>query len=89
MPNQKNAIKELRKAKRRTVTNLRKKRTVKELAKEIIKAVDAGELDKAQKLFPEFQKQIDKAAKTNVVKKNNASRKKSRLAARIKKAAKK
>ncbi len=89
MPNKKNAIKELRKVKKRTVTNLRKKRSIKSLAKDILKAIENGEIEKAQKLFPAFQKQVDKAAKTNVIKKNNASRKKSRLSAKIKKAVKK
>ena len=89
MPNKKNAIKELRKVKKRTVSNLRKKRTIKDLAKSILKAVEAGKIDEAKKLFPEFQKQVDKAAKTNVIKKNAAARKKSRISARMKKADKK
>ncbi len=89
MPNKKSGLKELRKTKKRTVTNLRKKRTIKELAKSMLKAVEDGDAAEAKKLFPEFQKQIDKAAKTNLIKKNNASRKKSRMSAAIKEAAKK
>ena len=89
MPNKKSGLKELRKTKKRTVTNLRKKRTIRDLAKTILKSIEDGEVEAAQKLFPEFQKQVDKAAKSNLIKKNNASRKKSRISARIKKAAKK
>ena len=89
MPNKKSGLKELRKTKKRTVTNLRKKRTIKDLAKAMLKFVEAGDANEAKKLFPKFQKQVDKAAKTNLIKKNNASRKKSRMSAAIKKATKK
>lgn len=84
MPNKRNAIKELRKVEKRTVQNLRKKRTIKSLAKDILKAVEGSDLKKAQELFPTFQKAVDKAAKTNVIKPNNAARKKSRISKRIK-----
>jgi ribosomal protein S20 len=36
-------------------------------------------IDEAKKLIPKLQKAIDKAEKRGVIKKNNASRKKSRL----------
>lgn len=84
MPNTKSAAKELRKAKKRTVKNLRVKRNIKSLAKDILKAVETGDLEKAKKLFPSFQKTVDKAAKVNVIKKNTAARKKSRLVKKIK-----
>lgn len=88
MPNTKSAAKELRKTKKRTIKNLRVKRNIKSLAKAILKAVEAGDLDKAKKLFPDFQKTVDKAAKVNVIKKNTAARKKSRLVKKIKNAKK-
>ncbi|MGB0757807.1 MAG: 30S ribosomal protein S20 [Patescibacteria group bacterium] len=88
MPNKRNAIKELRKAEKRSVANLRKKRTIKSLAKDIVNAVEASNFAEAQKLFPAFQKAVDKAAKTGVLKKNTASRKKSRIQKRISKAQK-
>jgi len=84
MPNTKSAAKELRKAKKRTVKNLRVKRSIKSQAKEILKAVEAGDLEKAKKLFPTFQKTVDKAAKVHILKKNAAARKKSRLVKKIK-----
>ncbi len=43
------------------------------------KLVEANKPEEAKKLVPELQKAIDKAQKTGVIKKNNASRKKSRL----------
>ncbi len=88
MPNTKSAAKELRKTKKRTIKNLRVKRNIKSLAKAILKAVEAGDLDKAKKLFPDFQKTVDKAAKVNVIKKNTAARRKSRLVKKIKQAKK-
>lgn len=84
MPNTKSALKELRKTKKRTVKNLRSKRSLKTQAKDILKALEVGDLEKAKKLFPTFQKTVDKAVKTNIIKKNTASRKKSRLAKKIK-----
>ena len=85
MPNKQSAIKELRKSDKRSVQNLRVKRTIKKLAKDISKAIEADDLAAAKKLFPAFQKAVDKAAKVNVIKKNTASRKKSRVSAQIKK----
>jgi len=89
MPNTKSAMKELRKTKKRTVHNLRIKRKIRDMAKDILKAVEVNDLDTAKKIFPEFQKTVDKAAKVNIIKKNAAARKKSRLNKRIIKSDKK
>lgn len=48
--------------------------------------VEAGNVEEAQKMLPKAYQVIDKAAKRGVIKDNTASRKKSRLAAAIKKA---
>lgn len=83
MPNTKSAQKELRKTKKRTVHNLRIKRKLKDLAKNIVKAVAADDLAKAKNIFSEFQTTVDKAVKIKILKKNAAARKKSRLNKRI------
>jgi ribosomal protein S20 len=41
--------------------------------------VQAKKIDEAQKLVPKLQQAIDKAQKRGLIKKNTASRKKSRL----------
>lgn len=55
--------------------------------KKFRKLVIAGKIDEAKKMMPEVEQAIDKASKTNLIKKNNASRKKSRLQALLKKSA--
>lgn len=72
-------MKELRKTKKRTVHNAKIKVNVKALfAKSKANALK-GDMESAKKEILAFQKAIDKAAKTHVISKNSASRKKSRL----------
>ncbi len=52
---------------------------MKNTIKEYKKLVAAGKLEDAKKMLPTLQKAIDKAAKGGTIKKNNASRKVSRL----------
>ena len=80
MANLKSAQKEIRKTKTRTVRNLNIKRKMKALKKEIIELAEAGKQKEAQEKFVLVTKQIDKAAKRNIIHKNAASRYKSRLA---------
>jgi small subunit ribosomal protein S20 len=83
MPNIKSAIKALRQSKRRRVYNLRRQRAVSTVTKNIRKLLLAGKKDDAANLLPQAYKALDKAAKTNVIAKNTASRNKSRLAKKI------
>ena len=78
MPITESAKKALRQSKTRRVKNLRKIRVYKENVKEFRKLVKAGKFDDAKKLLPKVYKALDKAAKTGVIKKNKASRLKSR-----------
>ncbi len=55
--------------------------------KEALSLVAAKKQAEAQKLLPEIYKALDKAAKVGVIKKNNASRRKSRLTKAIEKKA--
>lgn len=82
----KSAKKEIRASEKKAAFNLRRKRAVDIVTKEIKKLVIAGDLKEAQAKLSEAYKKIDKSAKSNTIKKNTASRKKSRLSAMIKRA---
>ena len=84
MPVIKSAKKALRSSQRKTVFNLRKKRTMKDSIKIIEKLVVEKKKDEAQSKLSEAYKAIDKATKRGIIKKNTASRKKSRLSRVIK-----
>ena len=79
MPITKSAQKALRQNKRRAIRNVKRKRKIKDLMKEVKKLVSQNKAKEAKKLLPEIYKSLDKAAKTKVIKKNTASRKKSRI----------
>ena len=79
MPITKSAKKALRGSKKKRVFNLRRKNEMNSVVKEYKKLVLAKKADEAKKLIPKLQKAIDKAKKRGVIKKNTASRKKSRL----------
>ncbi|MBU1130847.1 30S ribosomal protein S20 [Patescibacteria group bacterium] len=85
MPTTPSAKKALRRDQKRTVRNIKRKKTVKDLIKKTLKTAEAGEMDKVQDLLKQTQKAIDKAVKRGVIKKNTANRKKSRLVARVRK----
>jgi len=89
MPITKSAKKALRQNKRRRQRNLRQLNTMREIIKKIRKLVDENKKaaegeprqgrEEALKLLPQAYKAIDKTAKTGIIKRNNAARKKSRL----------
>lgn len=77
MPITKSAKKALRQSIRRKAQNLRRKNAYKNTLKEFKSLVTTGKKDDAKKLLPNVYKSLDKAAKTNVIKKNKAARLKS------------
>lgn len=85
MPITKGAKKALRSSARKRVFNLRRSRVMKDTVKEIKLLVTAKKNDDAEKLLSKAYKDIDKAAKRGIIKKNTASRKKSRLVKLIRK----
>jgi len=85
MPLIKAAKKAIRSDVKKAVFNLRKKRTMKSVEKEIRELVLRKKAGEAIALLPKAYKAIDKATKRGIIKKNTASRKKSRLAQAIKK----
>jgi len=80
----KGAKKALRSSRRKRVFNVRRKRAYTLVLKEIDTLVKEGKIKEAKAKMPMAYKLIDKAAKMNTIKKNNASRKKSRLMAKVK-----
>lgn len=79
MPITKSAKKALRGSKAKKAINDRNKKIVKESIKNIEKLVKEKKKDEAKKILPQAYSAIDKACKKGIIKKNNASRKKSRL----------
>lgn len=80
MPNTKSAAKAMRQSKRRKEFNLKTKDLVKASVKEVRRLIKAGEKSKAAEAMRKAMSALDKAAKKHVITKNNAARRKSRLA---------
>ena len=76
------AVKELRKNKKRAFINARVLVTVDRLARQARKAIAAKSSD-AMTLLKTIQKTLDKAVTRGIIKKNTASRVKSRLAKKL------
>lgn len=89
MPVIKSAIKKDRQDKKAREHNRAIIDSYKIASKKVRKFASAGELKKAQEALKEAYSKIDVAAKKNVLHKNNASRRKARLAALLKKEPKK
>lgn len=89
MPNTKSAKKELRKSSRKKLANSALKQTFKKNLKTIRKNIEKGENVENTDALKNTVKIIDKAAKKGVIKKNTASRYKSRLQKKINKTSKK
>lgn len=79
MPNTEGARKALRASKRKEVFNLRRKVAMKKAVKRFRELVKEENFKKAETEMPLVYKAIDKAEKRGIIKKNTASRKKSRL----------
>jgi small subunit ribosomal protein S20 len=88
MANTRSAAKQARAAVHRRARNRIQIGAVRASEKKIRSLARAGKTDEAAKLLPQFQSQIDRAAKKGVVHKNTASRHKQRVAALLKPAAK-
>lgn len=75
----KSAKKAFRQSERRRKHNAFNKSKIKNLEKRIEKLLTEKKTAEAKKLLPEIYQALDKAAKRNVIKKNKASRRKSRI----------
>ncbi len=81
----KGAKKAQRSSLKKRVYNVRRKVALHDVVKTFKAHITKGTLDEAKTLIPAVYKAIDKAEKRGVIKKNTASRKKSRLMAQLKK----
>lgn len=78
MANTAAAKKDVRQTKKRTAINTAKKRTIHDLLKQTLEAIEKKD-PKAQELVSKTFKALDKAAKSNTVHANKASRMKGRI----------
>ncbi len=77
------AKKAIRSSAKKRVFNLRRKDAMRDTTKAFTKALAARDVAEAEKLLPKVYAAIDKASKRGVIKDNTANRKKSRVAALI------
>ena len=73
------AKKSIRQSARRKTRNSVYKNKIKALIKEARVLVLAKKIEEAKKVLPKVYEILDKAAKVGIIKKNNASRRKSRI----------
>jgi len=83
MPNTKSAIRRVRRVKIQTITNKIRKSKYKSLVKQMNLLIANNKKKEAKKLFPKFNSQLMKIAKTNVINKKTASRNISRISKKI------
>jgi small subunit ribosomal protein S20 len=80
MANTSSAKKAIRQQAKKTIKNLRRKRDFRDSRREVLKAVEAGDLKLAQTSLQDFYQKVDKAAKHNgPLHENTAARYKARL----------
>jgi small subunit ribosomal protein S20 len=82
MPNKKSAAKELRKAVKRNAANKKVSNKLKDLVKTSLKQIKASD-KQVKEDYKKTIQAIDKATKKGVIKKNTASRKKSKLMKKV------
>jgi len=87
MPRRSTSIRTNRSAKKRRLRNLRIKQGVKKTLKKFHALIAAKNIDEAKKLLSNVFSLLDKAAKKGVIHPNTASRQKSRLSLKLRKAA--
>jgi small subunit ribosomal protein S20 len=89
MPNIRSSKKDIRRTETRTLRNKASRTKVKTFRKRVLEALTKGDAKAAQEAYNKFASAADKAAKSNSIHKNKASRLKSRVAARMAQATKK
>ncbi len=88
MANHKSAIKRIRQIERRSEVNKNNNTRLRSQVKSLLKAVEAGETEKASGMLSPTVSMIDKSVQKGVIKKGKADRMKSRLTVRLNKATK-
>jgi small subunit ribosomal protein S20 len=79
MPITTSAKKALRQSKKRGVRNKRVRVKMRDILKEVRTLISQKKIEEARLLLPKLYKILDKGTKVGVMKKNTASRKKSRI----------
>jgi small subunit ribosomal protein S20 len=87
MARTRSAAKQARSSVRKQAHNKAIKSKIHSLEKKLLSLIDAKQATEAAAAYRDFAAALDKAAKVQVIHRNLASRKKSRLAARLKKLA--
>jgi len=83
MPITKSAKKALRQSEKKRSINKKNNKALKAEIKKLQKLTETNNIEEAKKQLNIVYKKLDKAAKTNLIKKNKASRLKSRLTKKI------
>lgn len=86
MPNKKAASKHMRQTRVRSKHNRSVRSELRTLSRKVMTAAEAGKIEEAEAGYRVASKRLDQAASKNVIHKNAASRKKSRLSHAIVKA---
>jgi small subunit ribosomal protein S20 len=89
MPTTKSAKKSLRQSQEKRLLNRSVKRSIRTQYRKVIEAVEAGNVEEAEKELQHAATQLDRAGNRHVIHPNAAARTKSRLSAKIKKIKKK
>ena len=84
MPIKKSAIKALRQSKKHALRNKKVKANIRWLQHQFLKNISAKDKKNANIFYLKLQKALDRAAQKGILKKNTISRKKSRLAKKLK-----
>jgi small subunit ribosomal protein S20 len=87
MPNIRSSKKDIRRTETRTLRNKANRSKIKTFRKRVLEALAKGDSSAAQAAYNKFASAADKAAKSNAIHKNKASRLKSRVAAKMAKTA--
>lgn len=85
MANIKSAIKRIRRTKRQTAVNVNNRSAMRTTVKKLRTALDEGSAEEAEKLLPSTVSALDRSVQKGIMKKNTASRLKSRLSTRVNK----
>ena len=84
MANIKSAIKRARQNPKRRRHNASRRSTMRTYVKNVLKAIEAGDVEAAKTGFVKAQSMLDNAASKGLIHKNKAARTKSRLSAKVK-----
>lgn len=79
MPIKKAAKKAVRQSEKRRIRNRVQRQKLRDLLKEVRGFISQNKINEAKKILPKVYKILDKAAKTDLMKKNTVSRIKSRI----------